>query len=169
MFLNNAIDVMEQNLNKTIGKSMFFNNSIGATKIGATQHFCHAPPRPDASQILSQAPFQKHNDFFHSPNSCLQHGVLAMNLVNCLVSPDFASRVRPQLLSHVCCDFNILESSILRILLWQPGKSTLQSASCSSFIKRVSKCCCSPRHTQNVKVRHLSSTIIIIKILQKRQ
>ena len=39
---------------------MFFNNSIGVT-----EHLCHAPPRPDASQILSQAPFQKLNDFFY--------------------------------------------------------------------------------------------------------
>ena len=41
---------------------MFLNNSIGVTK-----HFCHAPPRSDASQILSQAPLPKRNDTFHKP------------------------------------------------------------------------------------------------------
>ena len=41
---------------------MFLNKSIGVT-----EHFCHAPPKPDSSQILSQAPLPKRHDFFHKP------------------------------------------------------------------------------------------------------
>ena len=92
----------------------------------------------------------------NSPNSCLQHGVLALNLDNCLVALRFASRWRPSFLSHVCSAVRILDSALFRMLLWLQGKSTLRSTSCSSLIAWASKCCCSPCHTQNEKVRHLS-------------
>ena len=72
-----------------------------------------------------------------SPNSCLQHGVLARNLTNSLAADHFLPRRRPSFLSHVGSDFNILESFIFRMLLWLPGKSTLRSTSWSSFIAKT--------------------------------
>ena len=91
-----------------------------------------------------------------SRNSCLQHGVLAMDLINLSGSARLASRRRPSLLSHVSSAVQNLDSTRFRMLLWLPKKSTLRSTSCLSLIARASKCCCSPCHTQNEKVRHLS-------------
>ena len=117
---------------------------------------------------ISHIRFKFYKVVQNSPNSCLQHGVLAMNLINWLVYARFASRVQPQLLSHVCSDFNILESTLFRMLLESPGKSTSCTASCLSLITGVSKSCCSPSHAQNEKPRHLSSTLVIIKHVQTR-
>ena len=67
--------------------------------------------------------------FENSPNSCLQHGVLAMNLINSSGYARLASRRRPSLLSHVSSAVQNLDSALLRMLLWPPGKSTLRTAS----------------------------------------
>ena len=60
----------------------------------------------------------------NSPNSCLQHGVLAMNLINWLGYARFASRRRPSLLSHVSSAVQNLDSVLLRMLLG-PRKNPL--------------------------------------------
>ena len=105
----------------------------------------------------------------HSPNNCLQHGVLAMNLINCLRYIGLASRWRPSLLSHVCSDIHILDSTLSRMLLWPPGNSQLRSTSSlsgsmgGSFLSHVLA------NIHIFELRHLSSAIVIIKIVQKHE
>ena len=64
----------------------------------------------------------------HSPNSCLQHGVLAVNLTNSLAPTGLASRWRPSFLSHVVSAVHILDSALFRMLLWPPGNSQKRTA-----------------------------------------
>ena len=105
----------------------------------------------------------------NSPNSCLQHGVLAMNLINSLGVSGLASRRRPSFLSHVCSDIHILDSALFRMLLWPPGNSQLRTASSlsgsmgGSFLSHVLA------NIHIFELPHLSSTIVIINIVQTRQ
>ena len=96
-----------------------------------------------------------------------QHGVLAIDLINSSGQVGLASRRRPSLLSHVSSAVQNLDSALLRMLLWPPKKSTLESAPSlfgsmgGSFLSHVLA------NIHIFELRHLSSTIVIIKILQK--
>ena len=89
--------------------------------------------------------------------------------LNSLEIIGLASRWGRRSLQPNCGAVDFVDSALFRILLWLHGNSTLRTAQCSSFIAWASKCFCSPCHTQTEKLRNLSSTLVIIKMLQKRQ
>ena len=101
-----------------------------------------------------------------SPNSCLQHGVLALNLDNCFGIVGFASRRRPSLLSHVSSAVQHLDSALLRLLLWPLKKSTLETGSSlagsmgGSFLSHVLA------NIHIFELAHVFSTAVTIKLLQ---
>ena len=105
---------------------------------------------------------------YHIPQTvACQLGVLALNLKYWLWYGSFSERGRPSFLSHVCSAVHILDSALFRMLLWPPGNSQLRTASSlfgsmgGSFLSHVLA------NIHIFELRHLSSTIVIIKIVKK--